>query len=205
MQVHKTRLSGTRIKLSIEADQLLLEDVKRDVLQRLKRDIKLPGFRAGKVPLELVEKNVDQAALQSEFIDTALNRMYSTALGEQNIRPVAPPEVSIKKFVPFTTLEFEAEVETIGEVKLPDYKKISVDRKTVTIADKDIDEVVGSLMLRMAEKVDEHVPQKKPMRFGLTLPVAMPTQARRFRAEKGRTTRLFSVAIPLFLASKTIC
>ncbi len=126
MQVHKTRVSDTRIRLTLEADQGLLEDTKHEVLLRLKRDVKIPGFRAGKVPLDLVEKNISAQTLQSEFLDAALNKMYGHALGEQNVRPVSQPSVSIKKFVPFTTLEFEAELDIIGEVELPDYTKITL-------------------------------------------------------------------------------
>jgi trigger factor len=152
MQVQKSQLSDSRIKLTVEADQELLEDVKRETLLRLKRDVKIPGFRTGKVPLELVEKNINSQTLQSEFIDAALNRMYSAALGEQNVRPVAQPQVSIKKFVPFTTLEFEAEVDIIGQITLPNYKKITVARKTVEVTDKDVNEVIQNLRTRMAAK-----------------------------------------------------
>ncbi len=152
MQVQNTQLTDTRIKLTLVADQKLLDDVKRETLLRLKRDVKVPGFRSGKVPLELIEKNVDQQTLQSDFLDAALNLMYSEALGEQNVRPVAQPQVTVKKFVPFTTLEFEAEVDIIGAVKLPDYKKISLVKKPVKITDKDVTDVTQSLRLRMAEK-----------------------------------------------------
>ncbi len=154
MQVHKTNVDQTTIKLILEADQELLEETKKQVLQRLRRTVKVSGFRAGKVPFELVEKNVDQQALQSEFLDAALNRMYGAALAEHNIRPVSQPQVSIRKFVPFTTLEFEAELQAIGDVKLPDYTKIRVARKDVKIIDKDVDEVIENLRLRAAEKLD---------------------------------------------------
>lgn len=152
MQVHKTPLTDTRIKLTVQADQELLDSVKQEVLQQLRREVKIPGFRAGKVPLELVEKNVEPQTLQSQFLDAALNRMYSAALMEQNIRPVAQPSVSITKFVPFTTLEFDAEVDVIGDVILPDYKKVRLERKPVNVTAKNVDEVVQNLRLRMAEK-----------------------------------------------------
>lgn len=152
MQVHKTQLTPTTVKLTIEADQLLLEDVKAQVLSKLARDVKLQGFRKGKAPMALIEKSLDQATYQSEFIDTALNRMYGEALADQKIRPVAQPKVSITKFVPFTTLEFEAEVESIGAVKLPDYTKVKLAKKPVKIEDKDVDAVLENLRIRMAEK-----------------------------------------------------
>jgi trigger factor len=133
MQVQKTQVNPTTIKLTIEADQGLLEDTRTQVLKRLARTVKMQGFRPGKAPLNLVEKNIDQNAYQQEFIDAALNRMYSQALIDQKVRPVAQPTVNIKKFVPFTTLEFEAEVEAIGDVKLPDYTKIKLEKKPVEI------------------------------------------------------------------------
>lgn len=152
MQVQKTQISPTTIKLSIEADQGLLEDTRTQVLKRLARNVKLQGFRAGKAPLTLVEKNIDQATYQQEFIDAALNRMYSQALIDEKIRPVAQPTVNLKKFVPFTTLEFEAEVEAIGSVKLPDYTKVKLEKKPVSIEAKDVDDVIENLRTRLAEK-----------------------------------------------------
>lgn len=152
MQVHKTQLTPTTVKLKIEADQLLLEEVRSQVLSRLAKNVKLQGFRAGKAPMQLVEKSLDQSTYQSEFIDTALNRMYSEALADQKIRPVAQPTVNITKFVPFTTLEFEAEVESIGAVKLPDYSKIRLAKKPVKVENKDVEAVIENLRTRMAEK-----------------------------------------------------
>lgn len=152
MQVTKSQVTPTTTKLVIEADQDLLESVRTQVLQRLARSVKLQGFRQGKAPLNLVEKNIDQQQYQQEFIDAALNRMYSEALSQENVRPVAQPQVSIKKFVPFTTLEFEAEVESVGEVKLPDYTKIKLEKKPVEVTAKDVDAVLENLKIRMAEK-----------------------------------------------------
>ncbi|MDB5181982.1 MAG: Trigger factor [Candidatus Saccharibacteria bacterium] len=152
MQVHKTTVTPTKVKLTIEADQLLLEDTRSQVLRKLAKNVKLQGFRQGKAPLNLIEKNLDPNTYQSEFIDTALNRMYSEALIDQKIRPVAQPNVTIKKFVPFTELEFDAEVEVIGEVKLPDYTKIKLAKKPVEVTAKDVDAVIDNLRIRMSEK-----------------------------------------------------
>lgn len=154
MQVTKSQINPTTIKLSIEADQELLETVRTQVLNRLAKNVRLQGFRPGKAPLNLVEKNIDQTAYQQEFIDTALNRMYGEALLQEKIRPVAQPNVTIKKFVPFTTLEFDAEVEAIGDVHLPDYKKFKLEKPPVIVAPKDVDAVLDNLKIRMAEKKD---------------------------------------------------
>lgn len=152
MQVHKTITNPTTVKLKIEADQALLEEVREQVLRKLAKTVKLQGFRQGKAPLALVEKSVDQNAYQQEFLDTALNRMYGEALLEQKVRPVSQPTVNVTKFVPFTTLEFEADVESIGEVKLPDYTKIKLEKKPVKIEAKDVEAVLDNLRIRSSEK-----------------------------------------------------
>lgn len=152
MQAEKKRLSDTKVQLAVVADGAMLAQTKQAVLQRLGREVKLPGFRGGKAPLGLIERNVDANLLQSEFLDAAVNQLYSEALAREKVRPVDRPEVSIKKFVPFTVLEFEAAVEAVGEIKLPDYKKIKLAKKPVTITGKDVDEVVEALRVRAAER-----------------------------------------------------
>lgn len=154
MQIKREQLNPTTVKLTITADQALLDEVKQLVLKRMARQMKLPGFRPGKAPLAIVERNADTSMLQSEFLDEALNRLYGTALEQEKLRPVAQPQVGVQKFVPFTDLEMSAEVEVVGDVKLPDYKKFRLSKKSVSVAEKDIEEVIETLRTRAAEKKD---------------------------------------------------
>ncbi len=66
---------------------------------------------------------------------------------------VSQPEISVGKFVPFSTLEFTATVEVVGDIALPDYKKIKLAPKKVTVTATDVDDVLNNLALRRAEKV----------------------------------------------------
>jgi trigger factor len=153
MQVKKEQLSPTKVKLTAIAEQSMMDEIKHEVLTHLAKDhVKIQGFRAGKAPLNLVEKNVDQQLLQSEFLEQAVNRMYVTALQHNRVRPVSQPEISITKFVPFTTLELTAEVETVGDVKLPDYKAIKLVKPKVSVTAKDVDKVVHDLQTRLSER-----------------------------------------------------
>lgn len=154
MQITKDQISPTNVKLSIKADLAELTEVKQTTLQKLARTVKVQGFRAGKAPLSVVEKNVDQQALQTEFLDTIVNKLYVDAVSEHGLRPVNRPDVSITKFVPFTTLEVVAEVEVIGAIKLPDYKKIKLAKPAVKVDAKDVDEVLENLRTRGAIKKD---------------------------------------------------
>ena len=154
MQVTKQTTSPTNVKLTIVADAARLETIKQSVLQRLAQNLKLQGFRPGKAPLNLVEKSVDQNVLQTEFLEQAVNELYVEAIDQEKVRPVAQPQVSIDKFVPFTTLEVSAEVEAVGDITLPDYKKIKVTKQDVKVTDKQVDDVMKDLQARAATRKD---------------------------------------------------
>lgn len=152
MQVSIKKLSDTNVQLTISADAEMLARIKDQTLEQFARTVKVQGFREGKAPLHLVEKNVSPESLQTEFLEHAINFMYTQAANEKELRPVAQPRVKITKFAPFDTLEIEADVEVLGDIKLPDYKKLKVARKDVKISAKDIDEVIAQLKKREATK-----------------------------------------------------
>ncbi len=152
MKLHIERKEDTLAMIDISATEDELAKIKQKVLKKLQPQVKVAGFRDGKVPLEVVEKNIDGQRLQTEFIDEAINTLYIAALREDRIRPVGQPKVEIKKFVPFTTLDVELELPVVGEVKLPDYKKLNVKRPEVKVEAKQVTEVIENLRLRAAEK-----------------------------------------------------
>lgn len=154
MQVSRKDPSETSVQLTLTADAKLLDAAKQEALKHVAKNLKLQGFREGKAPMSLVEKSADPATLQSEFLDIAMNRMYGAALDEEKLRPVAQPKVTVKKFVPFTELELDVEVEVIGKIKLADYKKVKIEKPAVKITAKEVDEVLESLRTREAEKKD---------------------------------------------------
>lgn len=154
MQVKKSELSPTKVNVTVVAEAKDLQPLKTHVLSHFQGKVKVPGFRAGKVPSELLEKHVSPEALQSEFLEEAANQLYQSALYELKLRPVDRPEVSLKKFVPYTLLEFEATTEVVGTITLPDYTKIKKTKPQEKVTDKDVQEVIKSLQTRLSDKKD---------------------------------------------------
>lgn len=152
MQITKKKLSDTQVQLTLVANHDLLAKTKDKVLKDLAKNVNLAGFRKGKAPLSLVEKSVDQTILQREFLDHVVNDMYVEAATSEKLRPVAQPEVSVTKFVPYSTLEITATVDVVGEVKLANYKKLKLAKKPVTATEKDVDAVLADLSTREATK-----------------------------------------------------
>ncbi len=146
--------NDTTALVQITADQTELDTYKSKVLNKLKDQVKLAGFRKGHAPLELVEKSLDQNVLQQEFLDEAMTSLYTAAAKNEHLRPIAAPKVTLKKFVPFTELAFDAEVTVVSEIALPDYKKIKVAKEKVAVTKKEVDEVIENLRTRGAERKD---------------------------------------------------
>jgi trigger factor len=160
MQVKREQLSPTTIKLSISADKPFLDAAKQAVLGKLAQGAKVPGFRPGKAPANLVERQLDPAALQSEFIDQAINQLYVGAIEQEKLRPAAAPQVALSKFVPYTTLEFTAEVEVVGDIVLANYKNIKLAPKKIEVTAKDVTGVLDNLRQRAAAKEEVQRPAK---------------------------------------------
>lgn len=154
MQVNKTKSTDNQATFTVVASEKELEAMKDHVLTHFQSKVKVAGFRAGKVPAGVLEKNIDPNALQTEFLQEAVEQMYIQAVSELNLRTLEQPKITIKKFVPFTALEFEAEVSVVGEIKLADYKSIKKAAPAVNLTAKDIDDVIESLKVRLAEKKD---------------------------------------------------
>lgn len=152
MQINRETIGPTKVRLTIIAEQAELDKVKQHVLRDLGKTVKVPGFRQGKAPVNLIEKQLDSSLLQTEFLEHAVNDLYGDAIDQTGVRPVAPPQINVKKFVPFSTLEFTAEVEAIGEIKLADYKKIKLATKPVDVSAAEITNVIDNLRERAATK-----------------------------------------------------
>ncbi len=150
MQVNQITLTDTTSKLTITAHEQDLSVIKQQVLKKLAAKVKVQGFREGKVPLAVAEKNLDPNNVQTEVLDLAVNRFYIDAINEKHLRVVANPKIELNKFVPFTELEFTAEIETIGKVKLADYKKLSAKKPAVKVIVSDVDEVLNRLQAQGA-------------------------------------------------------
>lgn len=160
MQVTKENISETKVKLKITLGVEELVHAKTHELQEQAKNVKVSGFRPGKAPLTVVEKQLDQNQFQASVINHAINDFYSKAVEEQNLRTLNQPQVEIGKFVPYTELEFTAEVEFMPEIKLGDYTKIKKTKPKVTVTAKDVDEVIENLRTRSAVKEDSDKPAK---------------------------------------------
>lgn len=145
-------ISESRVLVTVTLGSDELKSAEQVALVRLGKNIKVPGFRKGRVPAAVVAKNVDPNALIDEVANVAISKAVADSYVEQNLMPLDRPEVEIKKFVPGEMLEFTAESDVLPEVKLGDYKKLKRNKVEVKVEKADVDEVLGRIKQQFAEK-----------------------------------------------------
>lgn len=138
---------GRRLKVAVPADRVEKEFNAR--LQRLSKQVKLPGFRPGKVPLKMVEAQyggrlMDEVA--GEMIQTTLHE----AIGSQGMRPAGDPKVQRKSFVRGEQLEYTVEFEIFPEVKRFDLTGVSIERPVVTVGEADVNRTLETIRQQRA-------------------------------------------------------
>lgn len=151
MKTSVKHLSDTRVELTITLDAEQLAIAEQVATTKLARDIKVPGFRKGKVPASVAAKNIAPQALQEQAMDDAISKAVAEAFLTEEIQALDRPSVEVKKFVPGEILEFTAEVEILPKVKLGDYKKLKATSEKVTISAKEINETIDRIRHGFAE------------------------------------------------------
>lgn len=143
-------LSPTRAKLTVEVPFEELKPSLDAAYKKIAQQINVPGFRKGKVPPMVIDRQIGRGAVLDEAINDALPRLYVEALQANSLEPLAQPEIDITKFEDNETLEFTAEVEVRPDVEVPDYSGLEVSVEDVTVTDQEVEEQVQALRERFA-------------------------------------------------------
>lgn len=152
MKTTVKHLSETKVELTISLGQEELAAAEQVALTKLAKNIKVPGFRQGKVPVNVAAKNVDPEALAQQTLEDALSKAVADAYISENLQALDRPAVEIKKFVPGQELEFTAEAEILPKVTLGDYKKLKVEEEKISVAAKEVTEIIDRMRQGFSEK-----------------------------------------------------
>jgi trigger factor len=154
MKTSIKNLSDTKVQLTITLTPESLAIAEQVATTKLARDVKVAGFRKGKVPLAVAAKNIDPSVLQEQTIDNAISKAVSEAFLTNEIQALDRPAVEIKKFVPGEILEFTAEAEILPKIKLGNYKKLNAKTEKVEVSEAEVTEIVDRMRNAFAEKKD---------------------------------------------------
>ncbi len=147
-------LGPTRAKLTVEVPFEELKPSLDAAYKKIAQQISVPGFRKGKVPAQLIDRQIGRGAVLDEAINDALPRLYVQALQENELQPLAQPEIDITRLDDNDTLEFTAEVDVRPEITLPSLEGLEVAVEDISVGEEDLDEQVTNLRERFGTLVD---------------------------------------------------
>ncbi len=147
-------LSPTRAKITVEVPFEELKPSLDAAYQAIAKQINIPGFRKGKVPPPVIDRQVGRGAVLDEAINEALPKLYVQALQDNDLQPLAQPEIDVTKLEDNSVFEFTAEVDVRPSIDVPAYDALSVEVPDIAVSEEDIAEQVEALRERFATLKD---------------------------------------------------
>lgn len=150
MQVKVEEKSPCEVELSIEVPAEQVSSARDKVFKEMGRRATIPGFRKGKAPRALLERQLSPESVRSHLLDELLPDAYAEALEETKIEPFTDPEIDVVQLEVEQPFIFTAKVPLPPKVELGEYKGIEVERPEVKVSDEDIDNELGYLQQNKA-------------------------------------------------------
>ncbi len=155
-------LDGNRVKLSIEVDEVEFDRALDAAFRKLAQQMRVPGFRPGKAPRRLIEARYGPQVARQEALREALPEYYEQALRENDITPIAAPEIDITAGQEEGPVTFDAVVEVMPPVSVAGYEGLRVVLPSLEVDEREIDKQVDKLR----EQFGELRPVSRPARDG---------------------------------------
>jgi len=143
-------LNPTRVKLTVEVPFDELKPHFDKAYGVLGGQVRIPGFRPGKVPARILDARLGRGAILSEVVNEAVPAKYGEAVTEANLTVLGQPDIEVTRIDDGDALAFTAEVDVRPEITLPDLSAVSVTVDDVEVTEADIDEQVEALRDRFA-------------------------------------------------------
>ncbi len=144
MQVSVETTSNIERRMTIGVPAQEIDQAVQKRLQETARTVRINGFRPGKVPMSVVKRRFGDSVRQ-EIVGEAMRDHYIKALQEQDLNPAGWPKLEPKTMEEGKDLEFVAIFEVLPEIELGDLSKISVEKMTSEVGEKDIDTMIDNL------------------------------------------------------------
>jgi len=146
---------GCRRVISVEITPERFKGERSRVLKEMVKEVALPGFRKGKVPVDIVEKRFGDE-IRAEAIRSILPLAYEHVIVENGLEPLGDPEFRDVKAIGDDPLSFTVCVEVFPRFEIEEYRTIKVQAEEPVVTDEEVDEVIKNLQERSADflKVD---------------------------------------------------
>ena len=147
-------LSPTRAKLTVEVPFEELKPSLDKAYQTIAQQINVPGFRRGKVPPMVIDRQVGRGAVLEQAINEVVPQKYVEALQTHDLQPLAQPDIEVTRMEDNESIEFTAEVDVRPEIEVPEWHGLTAEVDAVEVSDDDVAEQVDALRERFGTLTD---------------------------------------------------
>ena len=163
MKVKELKAEGLQKKYTVTIENKDFEEKVENKLNNLAKTIKLPGFRPGKAPKEMLKQKYRSSVL-GEALDEVINEATNNVIKENNLRLAMQPNVKIEKFEDGKDINFDITAELLPEIKLGDFSKIKVEKLMAEVPEEEVKKAMDYIVHSRRETVKvedaEYVAQK---------------------------------------------
>ena len=152
MKTTWTMIEKTKGELHVEVDGEKWETAQKKALNKMAKNVQIPGFRKGKAPEDMVRKQVTEQNILIEAVESIAQSALETGLKEQKLTPISRPELGIDA-VSKETVAMKFTFEVLGEVKLGAYKNLGITQDVPTVTPEEVDAKLEELRAQFAELV----------------------------------------------------
>jgi trigger factor len=139
MRATAAPVEGNKVRLSVQVDEVEVDEALDVMMKRLTREVRVPGFRPGKVPRRVIEARMGGAtALRGEALREALPDFYARAVTDTEVDPIDQPEIDITSGNESGGVSFDAVVEVRPTVGVPGYRGLSVTLPSLEVTEEEV-------------------------------------------------------------------
>ena len=153
MSVKITKLEGSKVKLDFKVEQEKFVEALDEAFKKNSGKFKMPGFRNGKVPRNVIEKTYGDNVLFDEAFSIIAEKEYANAVVENKLEIVSEPNVIINQMGKDKDLEFTIEVYVKPEAKLKQYKGLEIEKVDTKVSKEDVDQELENIRNKNARIV----------------------------------------------------
>jgi len=154
VEVEVKELEGGQVELAVKVPPEPVKAVRDQVIKAFGRQTNIPGFRKGKAPRSVLERNIDQEALKDQIVETLLPDAYDAALEKSGLKPLDRARIGEADLSEEGALTFSAAVTLRPEIELGDYKGLKATRRITRVTDAHVESELERLRSRRAEFQD---------------------------------------------------
>ena len=139
-QIEKGKREKNKIEVTVTMKPEKVDEAFKSIYHEFSQRVKIPGFRAGRVPVNILEMNLGKEYINQQVAEKLIEESYSKAIKESEFEPIDVPKVDLVQIEKDKPFIYKITLELKPEFEIPNLDDISLEKKHIEITDKEVEE-----------------------------------------------------------------